>query len=514
LTGQNAVEVLSLQLSGGPAAGRLSAGVDLGDGVWSLTTAQLAGLTLLPDDNFNAVLTLTATSTDAVYNRTASTSASFTVAVADVPPMGTLTNDGPIDVGGTAVVSFLGVADPSPVDTAAGFRFSFALDPTKLATRYAQAGTSLTQSFPFDQSAGTFPVFARVFDKDGGFTDASTIVVVRVVAPTAVLLSGEPTVEGGTTTASFVNAFDRAAADRAAGFHFAFDFNNDGVFEVGDGTYTGSSDVSSVSIPLAVLGRGPGDYTVHGRIIAADGGFTDYRIVVTVLPLQTAPPDLILLPLDAAAVTAPAPSSASGAAPAMLTNVAASLLQSSGTSAAAKVEAPPTFERAADVSSRILPAPLGVVDAAQLHSAGSSEETAEQKGAGKALGVASAILSGDDSVGLIEDLLRRAGPQAPRGPKAAAPTRTEAAPDARKTPAVPPQQPETKSTRAPARLPDSSEPDRARPAGPTWTARLLWPWLAAASALRFVVRPRPRNGLPPRKPSPVAPGVPGDDPRA
>jgi hypothetical protein len=502
LTAQNHVEVLSVQISGVPAAARLSAGVALGNGVWSVTRPQLAGLTLLPDDELTAVLTLTAISTDAVHGRTASTSASFTVAVADVPPTATLTNDGPIDVGAAAGASFVNVTDPSTVDTAAGFRYSFGLDPSELAASYAQAGTSSRQSFTFAQSAGTFTIFGRVFDEDGGFSDSSTMVVVRVVAPTAVLRSGGPTVEGGSAVVSFVNSFDPAATDRAAGFHFAYDLNNDGVFEVGDGTYSGSVAASSVDVPLAFLGRGPGDYTIHGRIIAADGGFTDYRVVVVVLPLQTAldpGPDPIIPPLDDAPAPPPSPRVA---AVALLTNVAAALLQSGGTSssAPAAVEAPRASERAATVASQILPPPLGVVDAARLHSSGGDEATTERKAADQALSVASAILSGDDSVGLVETLLRRPAAKVGKAPVADASPQTGAAPDAEKAPAAGPPAP---AARGPARL-----------AGSTWVARLLWPWLAAASPLWFVFRPRSRNGVTQREPSTAAPGGTDDDPRA
>ena len=73
-----------------PAGAALSAGADQGGGVWTLTPAQLAGLTITPPTNSDADfdLTVTATSTDGAD--TASTIDTLTVtvdAVADAPTL-------------------------------------------------------------------------------------------------------------------------------------------------------------------------------------------------------------------------------------------------------------------------------------------------------------------------------------------------------------------------------------------------------------------------------------------
>ncbi len=170
-------EGLALRVSGVPAKATLSAGTDNGNGVWALTPAQLNGLTLKTADNFTATLTVTATATLLATGETAATTRTLLVTVANVAPTATLGNDGPITAGGTATVSFTGPSDPSSADRAAGLHYSFALRPADLAASYATAGAGAGQGFPLT-AAGTFAVYGRIFDKDGGFTDATTTVTV------------------------------------------------------------------------------------------------------------------------------------------------------------------------------------------------------------------------------------------------------------------------------------------------------------------------------------------------
>jgi Ca2+-binding RTX toxin-like protein len=74
-------ETLTIQISGVPAGATLSAGTNLGGGVWSLTSAQLAGLTLTPPANFTGTINLgvTATATETSNGSTASTSGTVTL---------------------------------------------------------------------------------------------------------------------------------------------------------------------------------------------------------------------------------------------------------------------------------------------------------------------------------------------------------------------------------------------------------------------------------------------------
>jgi hypothetical protein len=92
-----------------------------------------------------------------------------------------LTNTGPVPAGAAVTVGFVNASDPTSVDMAAGLHFAFATDPATLANAtYANSGTSPTTTFVFN-TGGNVAVYGRVIDKDGGFSQDST--VVDVVAP-------------------------------------------------------------------------------------------------------------------------------------------------------------------------------------------------------------------------------------------------------------------------------------------------------------------------------------------
>ncbi|NQD38888.1 tandem-95 repeat protein [Permianibacter sp. IMCC34836] len=77
-------ESMQVTVSGVPTNALFSAGTNLGSGVWSFTAAQLAGLYLLPADNFtgNINLHVTATATDIATGTTSSVAQDIVVTVA------------------------------------------------------------------------------------------------------------------------------------------------------------------------------------------------------------------------------------------------------------------------------------------------------------------------------------------------------------------------------------------------------------------------------------------------
>ena len=83
-------------VSGVPTGASLSAGADLGGGVWSLTQAELAGLTVTPpaDSDVDFTLQLSVTSTEAANGDTATTTAALDVTVNAVADAPTLTTTG------------------------------------------------------------------------------------------------------------------------------------------------------------------------------------------------------------------------------------------------------------------------------------------------------------------------------------------------------------------------------------------------------------------------------------
>ena len=86
LTDTDASEVLSVTVSGVPAGALLTAGTDNGDGSWTLTPDQLAGLQLIPPTNVSGSFSLivSATATETATGDTATSVATLPVSVAGV----------------------------------------------------------------------------------------------------------------------------------------------------------------------------------------------------------------------------------------------------------------------------------------------------------------------------------------------------------------------------------------------------------------------------------------------
>lgn len=121
--------------------------------------------------------------------------------------------------------------------------------------------------------------------------------VIENVAPTATFGNLGAVNEGSTGRVAFASWSDPSMTDTAAGFHYAFDFDNDGVFEIGDGTYAGSGSTARPTVPASFLADGPGTRTVHGRILDKDGGYTDYTTTITIN--NTTPSTSVSGPADA-----------------------------------------------------------------------------------------------------------------------------------------------------------------------------------------------------------------------
>ncbi|WP_417826211.1 calcium-binding protein [Thalassospira povalilytica] len=83
-------EVLSITISGVPDGATLSAGIDNGDGTWTLSPDQLEGLTITPAEDFSGSFDLGVTATSADGEDVATTTGSITVDVAGVADAPTL----------------------------------------------------------------------------------------------------------------------------------------------------------------------------------------------------------------------------------------------------------------------------------------------------------------------------------------------------------------------------------------------------------------------------------------
>lgn len=139
------------------------------------------------------------------------------------------------------------------------------------------------QQLGIDDGPTVYRISLRVDDGYGHVATSSPVSLsLANTAPGAVLTNGGAVNEGSTGTVSFTNPFDPSTADTAAGFHYAFDFDNNGTFDSGNGTYAGSGTSATATIPASYFADGPGTRTVKGRILDKDGASTDYTTVITI----------------------------------------------------------------------------------------------------------------------------------------------------------------------------------------------------------------------------------------
>jgi len=200
-----------------------------------------------------------------------------------------LTNDGPVDEGSSASVSFGGQFDPSLADKLAGFRYAYDFDNDgefdvgngTYAGSVANPIQVVAASYLKD-GPGSRTVRARMIDEYGDFAEGMTVITIENVAPTAALANNGPVDEGGSASVSFSGQFDPSLADTAAGFRYAYDFDNDGTFDVGDGTYADSATNGSQTVPAALLADGPVTRTIRAWIIDKDGGHNEYTTDIDV----------------------------------------------------------------------------------------------------------------------------------------------------------------------------------------------------------------------------------------
>ncbi|QEL19474.1 M36 family metallopeptidase [Limnoglobus roseus] len=272
---------------------------DVGDGTYAgSVTGASATVTasFLSDGPMNRVVRGRVIDPDGGF-----TDSTATIPVTNVAPTGTFTVSTPVPVGQPAVASFTAVADV-PRDVAVGFRYEYDFIADGRTTTVAS--TSASASFTF-ASPGTYTVRGRVYDKDGGFTESTAITTVTTVAPTATF-AGTSTIEGGAAIVAFAAVSHPSVRASAAGFRYSYDFDNDGVFDLGDGTYAGSVTDASVAVPASVIANS-GDHTVRGRVIEVDGGFADRTATVRVLPVVTVLPPPVLVPPPPPPVVVPPP---------------------------------------------------------------------------------------------------------------------------------------------------------------------------------------------------------------
>ncbi|WCB93928.1 hypothetical protein DSM104299_02654 [Baekduia alba] len=247
------------------------------------------------------------------------TSATATLTVTNTAPSAALANDGPVVEGADATVSFTGATDASEADATAGVRYAYDTDDDGIwdvgGATYATAVTTTSTTVP-TLDDGVRTVRGLVIDKDGGFRAYTTAITETGAAPAATLGNSGPVVEGSDATVSFTGASDASPADTTAGLHYAYDVDDDGTWDVGDGTYAGGVTTTGATLPTT----DDGTTTVRAAVIDKDGLKTEYTTDVVATNgapavTVTAPPGTT--PIEAALTFALAttdPSSADTAA--------------------------------------------------------------------------------------------------------------------------------------------------------------------------------------------------------
>jgi hypothetical protein len=215
-------------------------------------------------DNGTYTVTVKVTDKDGEFD-----SRTFEVSVANVPPTGMLGNSGPVNEGASATVDFSGVSDPSSIDNGT-LHYAFDCAGGSLdAVTYAAAGAFSSTSCTYDDGDSDHSVTGVIIDKDGGRYNATTVVDVKNVAPTATFSNSGPVNEGSSFMLSLTGASDASSADTAAGLEYAFDCGSGyGAFTPGN-TATCSTNDS-------------GTPDVKGKVRDKDGGEREYAASVTV----------------------------------------------------------------------------------------------------------------------------------------------------------------------------------------------------------------------------------------
>jgi ELWxxDGT repeat protein len=129
------------------------------------TGGNSTAFTFTPNDNGSYRIVLTVSDEDG-----GATSVESTIAVDNVAPTATLQNNSGVIYGNSAIATFVAPFDPSLTDTTAGFRYAFSLDTNTTGSATYETASS-ANSFDFGViNAGHYVLYARIIDKDGGFT--------------------------------------------------------------------------------------------------------------------------------------------------------------------------------------------------------------------------------------------------------------------------------------------------------------------------------------------------------
>jgi Ca2+-binding RTX toxin-like protein len=251
------------------------------------TTGSGSSFTFQPTGDGTYVVAVGAT------DRGGTGTATRTIAVSNVAPSASLTAPVQSVFGDAVIVGLVGASDPSTDDTSAGLRYVFGYSTSTasplVGATYAGAGVTPSSSFA-SLNAGTYRVFARVIDQDGGFTEYSSQVTVAPRVLTASIVGNPTKVYDGKTDATLVGAHfgltglvggDRFTVTRTSGVYNTKDVPTAttirATLAATDFGATGSTLAANYVLPTTATGAGQitpaqltGGFTASNKVY--DGG--------------------------------------------------------------------------------------------------------------------------------------------------------------------------------------------------------------------------------------------------
>ena len=308
LTDTDGSETLSIRISGVPAGVSLSAGTTAGGGIWTLTPAQLSGLTIRVPDNAGFTLTVQATAKETANSDTEAPQKTLQITVNNVKP--TLTVSGPQTTSEGAVLSLtnLGtVTDPGYRNTAGSTdeTFTYSINwgdgtATDLGSAtiddVGSAGDLTNASFDGSHiyaDNGTYTVTVRVTDDDGLSDEKTFLVSVNNVAPTLAVAANQTIDEGALLSLTDLGTFTDPGFDNGVNpngpsletFSYSINWGDGTSADTGAATrdVLGDRGLSTAgSFDGSHIYADNGTYTVTVRVTDDDGLSDEETFLVTV----------------------------------------------------------------------------------------------------------------------------------------------------------------------------------------------------------------------------------------
>ncbi|MEW6438247.1 MAG: calcium-binding protein [Pseudomonadota bacterium] len=315
LTATDGTESLSLNISGVPSGATLSAGTENADGSWTLTAAQLSGLSLtVPAGTFAGAATLNVTSTATETDgSTASTSAHLAVTIAGVATAPTLAVQNASGAAGSSIA--LNIASAL---TATDGTESLSVNISGLPSGSSLSAGTQNADGSWTLSAAQLAGLSFIAPIAGGFSSTAALVVTATAAETdgssastsatlkvaigAAATAPTLTVEGASGTAGSPIALDIASALTATDGTESLSLNISGVpsgatlsagTKNADGSWTLTSDELqnlSLTIPAGTF-AGTATLNVTSTATETDGSTasTSAKLAIAIAGAATAP---------------------------------------------------------------------------------------------------------------------------------------------------------------------------------------------------------------------------------